>query len=168
MDGERGDVSDTQVRGRQWPIVGDILGLLLVMVGAATSVSDPAGPRPLSVHLGGVGKKRRLIWGAGPYLHRLSHHFKRPNAALPSQLQAATPTCTTHAPSQDSSGLGALQGLMHLSTARALPTRLEPIVSTALTSTLSVRPSPRPPATPPAPGPCAAPSPQLLALMREQ
>ena len=49
----------------------DTLGLLVVIVVTAASVSDPAGARLVFQRLGGIGKKLRLIWVDGTYRGQL-------------------------------------------------------------------------------------------------
>jgi putative transposase len=64
---ERGFDQGKQVNGRKRPVLVDTLGLLLVVVVTAASVSDPAGARLLFKRLGGAGKKLRKIWVDGTY-----------------------------------------------------------------------------------------------------
>ena len=69
--GERGYDAGKQVKGRKRHILVDSLGLLLVVVVTAASVSDPAGARRLFKRLSGSCKKLRLIWVDGTYRGRL-------------------------------------------------------------------------------------------------
>jgi putative transposase len=67
VPGERGYDKGKNVTGRKRHILVDTLGLLLVVVVTAASVSDPAGARLLLARLGGAGKKLRRIWVDGTY-----------------------------------------------------------------------------------------------------
>ena len=67
IPGERGYDKGKNVNGRKRHILVDTLGLLLVVVVTAASVSDPAGARLLLARLGGAGKKLRRIWVDGTY-----------------------------------------------------------------------------------------------------
>ena len=53
--------------GRKRHILVDTLGLLMIVVVPAASVSDPVGARLLFSRLGGAGKKLRRIWVDGTY-----------------------------------------------------------------------------------------------------
>jgi len=68
---ERGYDAGKQVKGRKRHLLVDTLGLLLVVVVTAASVSDPAGARLVLERLGGACKKLRLIWVDGAYRGRL-------------------------------------------------------------------------------------------------
>ncbi len=65
--GIRGYDAGKHVNGRKRHILVDTLGLLLVVVVTAASVSDPAGARHLFKRLGGGGKKLHKIWVDGTY-----------------------------------------------------------------------------------------------------
>ena len=67
IPGVRGYDKGKNVNGRKRHILVDTLGLLLVVVVTAASVSDPAGARLLLARLGGAGKKLRRIWVDGTY-----------------------------------------------------------------------------------------------------
>ena len=67
IGGLRGSDAGKHVNGRQRHLLVDTLGLLLVLVVTAASVSDPAGAREVFKRLGGACKKRRLIWVDGTY-----------------------------------------------------------------------------------------------------
>nr|WP_216361492.1 IS5 family transposase [Candidatus Chloroploca asiatica] len=67
IPGERGYDAGKKVTGRKRHILVDTMGLLLVVVVTAASVSDPAGARLLFAKLGGAGKKLRRIWVDGTY-----------------------------------------------------------------------------------------------------
>ena len=69
--GLRGYDSGKRVKGRKRHILVDTLGLLLVVVVTAASVSDPAGARQVFQRLGGGGKKLRKIWVDGTYRGKL-------------------------------------------------------------------------------------------------
>lgn len=56
-----------KIDGRKRHILVDTMGLLIVVVVTAASVSDPAGARLLLSKLGGAGKKLRCIWVDGTY-----------------------------------------------------------------------------------------------------
>ena len=62
IPGERGYDAGKQVKGRKRHLLGDTLGLLVVIVVTAASVSDPAGARLVFQRLSGIGKKLRLSW----------------------------------------------------------------------------------------------------------
>lgn len=65
--GERGYDKGKNVKGRKRHVLVDSLGLLLVVVVTAASVSDPAGARLLFKRWGGSCKKLRRIWVDGTY-----------------------------------------------------------------------------------------------------
>jgi putative transposase len=67
IPGERGYDKGKNVNGRKRHILVDTMGLLVVVVVTAASVSDPAGARLLLAQLGGAGKKLRRIWVDGTY-----------------------------------------------------------------------------------------------------
>ncbi|MCB1766603.1 MAG: IS5 family transposase [Candidatus Competibacteraceae bacterium] len=67
VPGERGFDSGKQVKGRKRPLLVDTLGLLLVIVVTAASVSDPTGARQVFQRLTGAGKKLRRIGVDGTY-----------------------------------------------------------------------------------------------------
>ena len=69
--GIRGYDKGKNVTGRKRHILVDTLGLLLVVVVTAASVSDPYGARLLFARLGGAGKKLRRIWVDGTYRGKL-------------------------------------------------------------------------------------------------
>ena len=69
--GIRGYDKGKNVTGRKRHILVDTLGLLLVVVVTAASVSDPSGVRLLFARLGGAGKKLRRIWVDGTYRGKL-------------------------------------------------------------------------------------------------
>ena len=65
IPGERSYDAGKQVKGRKRHLLVDTLGLLVVIVVTAASVSDPAGARLVFQRLRGIGKKLRLIWVDG-------------------------------------------------------------------------------------------------------
>jgi putative transposase len=65
--GVRGYDAGKHVKGRKRHILVDTMGLLLVIIVTAASVSDPAGARQLFKRLSGACKKLRLIWVDGTY-----------------------------------------------------------------------------------------------------
>ncbi len=65
--GERGYDKGKNVNGRKRHVLVDTLGLLLVVVVTAASVSDPSGARLLFKRWGGSCKKLRRIWVDGTY-----------------------------------------------------------------------------------------------------
>lgn len=71
IPGERGYDAGKQVNGRKRHLLVDTLGLLVVIVVTAASVSDPAGARLVFQRLRGIGKKLRLIWVDGSYRGQL-------------------------------------------------------------------------------------------------
>jgi putative transposase len=64
---ERGFDSGKRVKGRKRHLLVDTLGLLLVVVGTAASVSDQAGAREVLQRLRGTCKKLRKVWVDGTY-----------------------------------------------------------------------------------------------------
>jgi putative transposase len=71
IPGVRGYDAGKNVNGRKRHILVDTMGLLLVVVVTAASISDPAGARLLLARLGGAGKKLRRIWVDGTYRGKL-------------------------------------------------------------------------------------------------
>lgn len=71
IPGERGYDAGKRVKGRKRHLLVDTLGLLLVIVVTAASVSDPVGARLVFQRLRGIGKKLRLIWVDGSYRGQL-------------------------------------------------------------------------------------------------
>jgi putative transposase len=71
IPGERGYDAGKQIKGRKRHLLVDTLGLLVVIVVTAASVSDPAGARLVFQRLHGIGKKLRLIWVDGTYRGQL-------------------------------------------------------------------------------------------------
>lgn len=71
IGGERGFDAGKNVKGRKRHILVDTMGLLLMVVVTAASVSDPAGARLLFARLGGSCKKLRRIWVDGTYRGKL-------------------------------------------------------------------------------------------------
>jgi putative transposase len=69
--GVRSYDAGTPVKGRKHPILVETLGLLLVVVVTAASVSDPNGARLLFKRLTGSCNKLRLIWVDGTSRGRL-------------------------------------------------------------------------------------------------
>jgi transposase len=67
VPGERGYDSAKRVKGRKRHLLVDTLGLLLVVVVTAASVSENAGARLVLSRLGGSGKKLRRVWVDGGY-----------------------------------------------------------------------------------------------------
>ena len=67
ISGVRGYDSGKKVTGRKRHILVDTMGLLMIVVVTAASVSDPAGARRLFSRLGGAGEKLRRIWVDGTY-----------------------------------------------------------------------------------------------------
>lgn len=65
--GVRGYDGGKQIMGRKRHILVDTMGLLLVVIVTAASVSDPQGAKLLLRRLGGGGKKLRRIWVDGTY-----------------------------------------------------------------------------------------------------
>ena len=71
LGGERGYDTGKNVKGRKRHILVDTLGLLLIAIVTAASVSDPLGARLLFARLSGACKKLRLIWVDGGYRGQL-------------------------------------------------------------------------------------------------
>ena len=71
IPGVRGHDSGKKVTGRTRHILVDTMGLLMIVVVTAASVSDPAGARLLFSRLGGAGKKLRRIGVDGTYRGKL-------------------------------------------------------------------------------------------------
>jgi putative transposase len=71
VPGVRGYDAGKHVMGRKRHILVDTLGLLLIVVVTAASVSDPAGARLVLRRLGGFGKNLRKIWVDGTYRGQL-------------------------------------------------------------------------------------------------
>ena len=69
--GERGYDSGKMVKGRKRHLLVDTLGLLLIIVVTAASVSDPQGAKMVFGRLRGRGKKLRRIWVDGTYRGKL-------------------------------------------------------------------------------------------------
>jgi putative transposase len=67
VKGVRGFDGGKLVTGRKRHVLVDTLGLLLVVVVTAASVSDPAGARLVFARLGGACKKLRKVWVDGTY-----------------------------------------------------------------------------------------------------
>ncbi len=65
--GIRGYDGGKKVTGRKRHIMVDTMGLLMVVLVTAASVSDPQGARLLLARLTGACKKMRLIWVDGTY-----------------------------------------------------------------------------------------------------
>jgi putative transposase len=65
LPGVRGYDAGKKVKGRKRHLLVDTLGLLLIVVGTAAAVSDPAGARLWLRRLGGCCKKLRRIWVDG-------------------------------------------------------------------------------------------------------
>ncbi len=71
VGGERGYDKGKNVKGRKRHILVDTLGLLLIVIVTAASVSDPQGARLLFARFSGACKKLRLIWVDGGYRGQL-------------------------------------------------------------------------------------------------
>ena len=71
ISGERGFDNGKKVKGRKRHILVDTMGLLMVVVVTAASVSDPAGAKLLFNRLTGSCKKLRRIWVDGTYRGKL-------------------------------------------------------------------------------------------------
>jgi putative transposase len=71
IPGRRGYDKGKNVNGRKRHLLVDTLGLVLVVVVTAASLSDPAGARLLFRRLGGAGKKLRKLWVDGTYRGKL-------------------------------------------------------------------------------------------------
>lgn len=69
--GERGYDAGKMVKGRKRHLLVDTLGLVLVIVVTAASVSDPQGAKLVFRRLGGAAKKLRRIWVDGTYRGKL-------------------------------------------------------------------------------------------------
>lgn len=69
--GERGYDAGKLVKGRKRHVLVDIMGLLLVIVVTAASVSDPQGAKLVFRRLRGAGKKLRRIWVDSTYRGKL-------------------------------------------------------------------------------------------------
>lgn len=65
--GARGFDSGKRVKGRKRHVLVDTMGLLLVVVVTAASVSDQAGARQVFKRLRGACKKLRKVWVDGTY-----------------------------------------------------------------------------------------------------
>ena len=65
VPGVRGYDAGKQIKGRKRHLLVDTLGLLLVVIVTAASVSDPKGAKMLFARLGGHCKKLRRIWVDG-------------------------------------------------------------------------------------------------------
>ncbi len=65
VGGERGYDKGKQEKGRKRHVLVDTLGLLLLVIVTAASVSDPHGARLLFARLSEAGKKLRLLWVDG-------------------------------------------------------------------------------------------------------
>src|SRR4029453_8238562 len=63
----RGFDNGKKVKGRKRHVLVDTLGLLLIVVVTAASLSDQAGARHLFKRMRGTGKKLRKVWGEGAY-----------------------------------------------------------------------------------------------------
>ena len=64
---ERGFDNGKKVKGRKRHVLVDTLGLLLIVVVTAASLSDQAGARHLFKRMRGTGKKLRKVWVDGTY-----------------------------------------------------------------------------------------------------
>jgi putative transposase len=64
---ERGFDNGKKVKGRKRHILVDTLGLLLIVVVTAASLSDQAGARKIFQHMGGICQKLRKVWVDGTY-----------------------------------------------------------------------------------------------------
>lgn len=71
VPGERGYDAGKKTMGRKRHILVDTLGLLLVVVVTAASISDPAGARALFQRMHGACKNLRKIWVDGTYRGQL-------------------------------------------------------------------------------------------------
>jgi len=71
IGGAHGYDAGKQINGRKRHLLVDTLGLLMVIVVTAASVSDPAGAFAVFKRLGGACKKLRLIWVDGTYRGRV-------------------------------------------------------------------------------------------------
>lgn len=70
--GERGYDAGKLVTGRKRHLLVDTMGLLLIIVVTAASVSDPQGAMLLFSRLGGACKKLRRVWVDGTYRGKLA------------------------------------------------------------------------------------------------
>jgi len=64
---ERGFDNGKKVKGRKRHVLVDTLGLLLIVVVTAASLSDQAGARKIFKQMRGTCKKLRKVWVDGPY-----------------------------------------------------------------------------------------------------
>ena len=64
---ERGFDNGKKVKGRKRHVLVDTLGLLLIVVVTAASLSDQAGARKILKHMRGTCKKLRKVWVDGTY-----------------------------------------------------------------------------------------------------
>src|SRR5215468_3899855 len=64
---ERGFDNGKQVKGRKRHVLVDTLGVLLIVVVTAASLSDQAGARHIFKRMRGTGKKLRKVWVDGTY-----------------------------------------------------------------------------------------------------
>jgi putative transposase len=64
---ERGFDNGKKVKGRKRHVLVDTLGLLLIVVVTAASLSDQAGARKIFQQMRGTGKKLRKVWVDGTY-----------------------------------------------------------------------------------------------------
>ena len=64
---ERGFDTGKKVKGRKRHVLVDTLGLLLIVVVTAASLSAQAGARNIFKQMRSPGKKRRKVWVDGPY-----------------------------------------------------------------------------------------------------
>jgi putative transposase len=69
--GVRGFDSGKKVNGRKRHILVDTMGLVILVVVTAASLSDPQGAKLLFARLRGAGKKLRRIWVDGTYRGKL-------------------------------------------------------------------------------------------------
>jgi putative transposase len=64
---ERGFDHGKKVKGRKRPVLGDTLGVFLLVVVTAASLSDPAGARQIFKQRRGSCKQLRKVWVDGTY-----------------------------------------------------------------------------------------------------
>src|SRR6266705_5146093 len=64
---ERGFDNGKKVKGRKRHVLVDTLGLFLIVVVTAASLSDQAGARKIFKRMRGTGKKLRKVWVDGTY-----------------------------------------------------------------------------------------------------
>jgi putative transposase len=64
---DRGFDNGKKVKGRKRHVLVDTLGLLLIVVVTAASLSDQAGARKIFQQMRGTGKKLRKVWVDGTY-----------------------------------------------------------------------------------------------------